>query len=66
MAGFVDELTSAGQLMAIANTRARDALKLDANAHRESKLKMRQSLLITLEKAIDRDCEDWRHSYPEA
>ena len=62
-AGIVDELTSADELMAIANTRAQDALKLDANAHRESKLRMREQLLATMEEAVARDCEGWKAVY---
>ena len=62
-AGFVDELCAADQLMATAQARASDALKLDATAHRESKLRMREELLSTLEKAIDRDCSGWKAAY---
>ncbi|MCG8415686.1 MAG: crotonase/enoyl-CoA hydratase family protein [Pseudomonadales bacterium] len=62
-AGFLDELTSADDLMSIATTRAQDALKLDANAHRESKLRMREELLKTMEEAVARDCEGWKAAY---
>ncbi len=62
-AGIVDELTRADELMATAKARAQDALKLDANAHRESKLRMREQLLATMEEAVARDCEGWKAVY---
>lgn len=62
-AGIVDELTSAEDLQATALTRASDALKLDADAHRNSKLRMRENLLATMAKAIERDCEGWKADY---
>lgn len=62
-AGIVDELTTADELQATAIARASDALKLDADAHRESKLRMRENLLATMENAIDRDCAGWKAAY---
>jgi len=62
-AGIVDELTSAEELQATAMARASDALKLDAKAHKDSKLRMRENLLATMENAIDRDCADWKAAY---
>ena len=62
-AGIVDELTSAEDLQATALTRASDALKLDVDAHRNSKLRMRENLLATMAKAIERDCEGWKADY---
>lgn len=63
-AGFLDEVTSAEELLATAHTRATDALKLDAKAHRESKLRMREELLAKMENAIDRDCAGWKAGFP--
>lgn len=59
-AGFLDELTSADELMTTAKARAEDALKLDATAHKNSKLRMREQLLETMEQAVARDCEGWK------
>jgi enoyl-CoA hydratase len=65
-AGILDELATAEQLMDTAMERAKTALTLDADAHRDSKLRMREELLVNMEKAIDRDCEFWRASHPAA
>ena len=62
-AGFLDELTGAEELQATALARASDALKLDAKAHRESKLRMREDLLAKIENAIDRDSAGWKAAY---
>ncbi len=62
-AGIIDELTSAEALQDTALARATDALKLDADAHRNSKLRMREELLTTMEKAIERDCKGWKADY---
>ena len=62
-AGILDELTSADELMSTAMTRAKDALKLDAEAHKNSKLRMREQLLATMEVAVERDCEGWKAVY---
>ncbi|MCH1423980.1 MAG: hypothetical protein L7V15_02590, partial [Burkholderiales bacterium] len=56
----LDELCSSEQLMEVAMTRATDALKLDAAAHTNSKLRLREVLLQDIARDIERDCEGWR------
>lgn len=63
-AGILDELSPADTLMDTALERAKMALALDADAHRDSKLRMREELLVRIENAIDRDCDGWRDNYP--
>ena len=65
-AGILDELCPADKLMEISTERARMAQGLDPEAHRDSKLRMREELLVKMEQAIDRDCDGWRASYPAA
>lgn len=54
-AGFLDQLVSADVLMSTANQLANSYLQLDAQAHRESKLRMRKKLLSHLKSAIKAD-----------
>ena len=61
-AGIVDELVRPGELMGIAKQRAQDTLKLDATAHANSKLRMRESLLMEISADIERDCEGWQRA----
>lgn len=65
-AGILDELTSEEELMSTAIERAKGALELDAAAHTNSKLRMREELLKKMEVAIERDCEGWRGAYEKA
>jgi len=61
-AGILDELTE-DDVMAVAQERAQAALKLDANSHTNSKLRMRAELLERMEQAIAKDCENWKEGY---
>lgn len=64
--GFLDELTAdADSLLPTATERAQAALKLDAKAHTNSKLRLREGLLETIAAAIARDCEGWKQSYQD-
>lgn len=54
-AGFFDKLVPAEQLLASARAVAQQLKKINMNAHRTTKLKVRQALLETLDKAIELD-----------
>ena len=62
-AGIIDELADPAELMAVARQRATEALKLDAEAHASSKLRLREVLLQDIARDIERDCEGWRQAY---
>lgn len=62
-AGFLDELSSPEALLSTAHERARATLKLDLNAHRESKLRLRAGTIQNMEKAIALDCAGWKKDY---
>ena len=59
-AGFLDELCAKEALMEVALARADNALKLDAKAHTNTKLRLREKLLEEIATDIERDCEGWR------
>ena len=54
-AGFLDKVVPAEQLTEAALTAARQLKKINMNAHKNTKLKVRHELLATLEKAIELD-----------
>ena len=54
-AGFLDKLVPAEQLLASAQTVARQLKKINMSAHRNTKLKVRKALLDTLDQAIELD-----------
>ncbi|WP_439861761.1 crotonase/enoyl-CoA hydratase family protein [Pseudomonas sp. MBLB4136] len=54
-AGFLDKVVPAEQLMATALEAAQQLKKINMTAHRNTKLKVRQALLETLDKAIEQD-----------
>jgi len=54
-AGFLDKVVPAEQLMASAQAVAQQLKKINMNAHKNTKLKVRQALLDTLAQAIKRD-----------
>ena len=58
-AGFVDEIAEPDQVLSAAIAKAEEFLKLDLEAHKGSKLRLREPLLATLRVAIDRDIEVW-------
>ena len=58
-AGFVDEIAEPDQVLSAAIAKAEEFLKLDLEAHKGSKLRLREPLLAALRVAIDRDIEVW-------
>ena len=56
-AGFLDKVVPAEQLQEAALTAARQLKKINMNAHKHTKLKVRKALLETLDDAIIRDQE---------
>ena len=58
-AGFVDEIAEPDQVLSAAIAKAEGFLKLDLDAHKGSKLRLREPLLAALRVAIDRDIEVW-------
>lgn len=54
-AGFLDKVVAVGQLQATALAAAQQLKKINMTAHRTTKLKVRQALLETLDKAIELD-----------
>lgn len=56
-AGFLDKVVPAEQLLETALTAARQLKKINMNAHKNTKLKVRKALLDTLDDAIIRDQE---------
>ncbi|MDX1366523.1 crotonase/enoyl-CoA hydratase family protein [Pseudomonas sp.] len=54
-AGFLDKVVPAEQLLATAQAVARQMQKINMTAHKNTKLKVRKSLLETLDQAIERD-----------
>ncbi|MDR0276622.1 MAG: crotonase/enoyl-CoA hydratase family protein [Paucimonas sp.] len=56
-AGFLDKVVPTEQLLETALAAARQLKKINMNAHKNTKLKVRQALLETLDDAIIRDQE---------
>lgn len=54
-AGFLDEVVTADELMAVARARATQLGELNMNAHAGTKLKARAQFLETLDRAIELD-----------
>lgn len=54
-AGFLDRVVEPDALMATAREMASQLLKINMQAHRQTKLKVRKELLDTLDKAIELD-----------
>ncbi|WP_263143493.1 crotonase/enoyl-CoA hydratase family protein [Pseudomonas sp. RIT-PI-AD] len=54
-AGFLDKVVAADQLQATALAAAQQLKKINMTAHRNTKLKVRHTLLETLDKAIELD-----------
>ncbi|MFQ6575676.1 crotonase/enoyl-CoA hydratase family protein [Pseudomonas sp. UM16] len=54
-AGFLDKVVAVEQLQEAALTAARQLKKINMNAHKHTKLKVRKALLETLDEAIIRD-----------
>ncbi len=54
-AGFLDQLTTADELMATAQAVAQQMKKMNMTAHKNTKLKVRKQLLETLDAAIEQD-----------
>lgn len=59
-AGFLDEAVEADQVLATAMLKAEEFLKLDLDAHKNSKARLREPLLASLRAAIDKDVEVWK------
>jgi enoyl-CoA hydratase len=59
-AGFLDEAVEANQVLAAATLKVEEILKLDLDAHKGSKLRLREPMLSSLREAIDRDVEAWK------
>ncbi|PZP21093.1 crotonase/enoyl-CoA hydratase family protein [Pseudomonas kuykendallii] len=54
-AGFLDRVVSVGELLPTAMAVAEQFKKINMNAHRKTKLKVRKALLETLDEAIELD-----------
>ncbi|MDP3976574.1 MAG: crotonase/enoyl-CoA hydratase family protein [Pseudomonas sp.] len=54
-AGFLDKVVPAEQLLATAQAVAQQLKKINMNAHKNTKLKVRKALLETLDQAIELD-----------
>ena len=48
------------QVLAAATLKAEEILKLDMDAHKNSKTRLREPMLTTLREAIDKDVEVWK------
>ena len=59
-AGFLDQAVESDQVLAEATRKAEEFLKLDLEAHKNSKLRLREPMLSSLKDAIARDIEIWR------
>lgn len=54
-AGFLDQVVAAEELSSAANAMAQQLKKINLQAHRQTKLKVRKQLLDTLDRAIELD-----------
>jgi len=59
-AGFLDQVAEPDQVLAEATLKAEEFLKLDLDAHKNSKLRLREPMLSALRLAIDKDIEVWK------
>ena len=59
-AGFVDEIAAPDQVVATAESKAEEFLKLDLKAHNSSKLRLREPMLASLRDAINKDIDVWK------
>ena len=59
-AGFLDQVVEPDQVLAAATLKAEEILKLDMDAHKNSKTRLREPMLTTLREAIDKDVEVWK------
>tara|TARA_B100000686_G_scaffold307583_1_gene347922 strand:- start:77 stop:781 length:705 start_codon:yes stop_codon:yes gene_type:complete len=62
-AGFLDQVSEPGQVLAAALLKAEEILKLDMEAHKNSKARLREPMLKTLRAAIDKDVNGWKQQY---
>ena len=58
-AGFLDQVVEPDQVLSAATLKAEEILKLDMDAHKNSKTRLREPMLTTLREAIDKDVEVW-------
>ena len=58
-AGFLDEAVESDKVLAAATLKAEEILKLDMDAHKGSKLRLREPMLSALREAINMDVEVW-------
>ena len=59
-AGFLDQAVESDQVLPEATRKAEEFLKLDLEAHKNSKLRLREPMLSSLKDAIAKDIEVWR------
>ena len=59
-AGFLDQAVEADQVLTAATLKAEEILKLDLDAHKASKLRLRGPMLSSLREAINMDIEAWK------
>ena len=59
-AGFLDQAVEPDQVLPEATRKAREFLKLDLKAHKNSKLRLREPMLSSLKTAIAKDIEVWK------
>jgi|TARA_B100001094_G_C17897638_1_gene654810 enoyl-CoA hydratase len=59
-AGFLDQAVEPDQVLPEATRKAKEFLKLDLKAHKNSKLRLREPMLSSLKTAIAKDIEVWK------
>ncbi|NKB35228.1 MAG: crotonase/enoyl-CoA hydratase family protein [Pseudomonadales bacterium] len=59
-AGFLDEVAEPDQVLAAAMFKAEEFLKLDMDAHKNSKQRLREPMLKALREAIKKDVDAWK------
>jgi enoyl-CoA hydratase len=59
-AGFLDQAVEPDQVLPEATRKAKEFLKLDLKAHKNSKLRLREPMLLSLKTAIAKDIEVWK------
>lgn len=62
-AGFLDQVSESDQVLAAANLKAEEILKLDMDAHKNSKARLREPMLKAFRVAIDKDVRGWKSQY---
>jgi enoyl-CoA hydratase len=61
-AGFIDQVTSAAELLSVAQGKAAELSKLNMPAHAATKLRVREPVLTAIRKAIALDAQNRSHN----